>query len=69
MCSHQKIEFIREKLRKFLGSWRIYNISKCLTCQTEIEVATDFMVHGRGKNEERYPINRTEVISKKKIKV
>ncbi len=58
MCPHNKFEKVREKLRPFLSGWRVIDVMRCESCHREEDQVTDFMVYGRGKNEERHEIKK-----------
>lgn len=61
MCKHDTFEIVREKLRAFYGSWRIFNVMRCVDCKEEHDEATPYHQYGKRKNEERFLINFSPV--------
>jgi hypothetical protein len=49
MCSHNKIKKVGERLRPFMGGWRIFEVWKCPACGFEEIRQTNFMQYSRNK--------------------
>ena len=65
MCSHDFFEFISERLRKYLGFYRVYAVDKCVYCGDEECYGTTQMQYSAGKKDKRYHLfKKSKIIEK-----